>query len=463
MIASSAVTNGKLASDAVTTVKIANSAVTNAKLAGSITNAKLANSSITINGQAVALGGSVTISSGSDTLYDLAVTEAGGAVKLKLDASSGDDDEVTITGSTGITVARVGAEELSITNSSPNVTTNLTATQSGNTVTVNSSDGNNATLAVATTTNAGVMSTSDKSKLDGIAASATNTAAPAITTDGSTPSLASGISQLEVRNAIGAGTSNFNAFTLVDAATAQGTINSGGSQLTLADSSKITLRLSGTGNKTLTADLVNSGVSAATYGANNTVPVFAVNAKGLITSVTNTAIANLPGTAIASGTINNARLPNTIGNDDNTEITFDGSDNIKFLVDNSENMRLAGTALHVEGDVVAFSTTVSSDEKLKEDIHRVEGALELVSQLDGVKFKWKKNGIESAGVIAQNVQEVLPSAVKEVDDINDVDKHLNVDYNQLSALFIEAIKELKEENKQLRSAIEELKDINNNS
>ena len=126
-------------------------------------------------------------------------------------------------------------------------------------------------------------------------------------------------------------------------------------------------------------------------------------------------------------------------------------------------MRLAGTALHVEGDVVAFSTTVSSDEKLKEDIQRVEGALELVSQLDGVKFKWKKNGVEAAGVIAQNVQEVLPSAVKEVTDISGDDKHLNVDYNQLSALFIEAIKELKEQNKELKDEIEVLKNINSNS
>ena len=40
------------------------------------------------------------------------------------------------------------------------------------------------------------------------------------------------------------------------------------------------------------------------------------------------------------------------------------------------------------------------------------------------------------------------------------DTHLNVDYNQLSALFIEAIKELKEENKLLRAEIESLKDIN---
>ena len=40
------------------------------------------------------------------------------------------------------------------------------------------------------------------------------------------------------------------------------------------------------------------------------------------------------------------------------------------------------------------------------------------------------------------------------------DTHKVVDYNQLSALFIESIKELKEENKQLRAEIEALKDIN---
>ena len=100
------------------------------------------------------------------------------------------------------------------------------------------------------------------------------------------------------------------------------------------------------------------------------------------------------------------------------------------------------------------------DRKLKENIQKVEGALELVSQLDGVTFNWKKNGKASAGVIAQNVEEVLPSAVKDVETLNEDDTHKVVDYNQLSALFIEAIKELKEENKLLRAEIESLKDIN---
>ncbi len=116
---------------------------------------------------------------------------------------------------------------------------------------------------------------------------------------------------------------------------------------------------------------------------------------------------------------------------------------------------------HADGNITAYSTTTTSDAKLKENVQVVDGALELVSQLDGVTFNWKKDGKASAGVIAQNVEEVLPSAVSEVEDLNGDDTHKVVDYNQLSALFIEAIKELKEENKQLRADIEALKNINN--
>ena len=125
------------------------------------------------------------------------------------------------------------------------------------------------------------------------------------------------------------------------------------------------------------------------------------------------------------------------------------------------NARFAsGGDFHAEGDIIAYSSTIASDAKLKENIEKVEGALDKVSQLDGVTFTWKKNGKESAGVIAQNVEEVLPRAVNEVEELNSDDTHKVVDYNQLSALFIEAIKELKEENKLLKAEIESLKDIN---
>ena len=111
----------------------------------------------------------------ANTTYDLLVTETTGVIKLKLDASSGDDDEVTITGSTGITVAREGAEELSITNSAPNVTTNLSKTVSGDGFSINSSDGDNVALTLADTNNWGIMSDEMFDKLDGIDAGATAT------------------------------------------------------------------------------------------------------------------------------------------------------------------------------------------------------------------------------------------------------------------------------------------------
>ncbi len=77
----------------------------------------------------------------------------------------------------------------------------------------------------------------------------------------------------------------------------------------------------------------------------------------------------------------------------------------------------SGGVIHAADDVIAFSSSMTSDVKLKENIERVEGALEKVSQLDGVTFDWKDGRGPSAGVIAQNVEEVLPSAVSEVESI----------------------------------------------
>ena len=125
------------------------------------------------------------------------------------------------------------------------------------------------------------------------------------------------------------------------------------------------------------------------------------------------------------------------------------------------NFRFDGDGdFHADGDIIAYSTTTASDAKLKTNIKTVENALDKVCQLDGVTFDWIRDGKESAGVIAQNVEDVLPRAVKEVADLKGDDSHKVVDYNQLSALFIEAIKELKDENKSLRAEIESLKDIN---
>ena len=68
------VNTAQLANDAVTTAKILDANVTNAKLAGSIENAKLTNSAITINGSAVSLGGSVTVGETKPTISSISPT-----------------------------------------------------------------------------------------------------------------------------------------------------------------------------------------------------------------------------------------------------------------------------------------------------------------------------------------------------------------------------------------------------
>ena len=141
----------------------------------------------------------------------------------------------------------------------------------------------------------------------------------------------------------------------------------------------------------------------------------------------------------------------------------DASHGLRFYTAGAEEMRLENDGdLHVDGDVVAFSTTVS-DERLKENIQVVDNALDKVCQLKGVTFDWKKDGENSAGLIAQDVEKVLPSAVKEKGlpfKADDDQEYKTVEYSQVTSLLVEAIKELKEENKLLRAEIESLKDIN---
>ena len=107
---------------------------------------------------------------------------------------------------------------------------------------------------------------------------------------------------------------------------------------------------------------------------------------------------------------------------------------------------------HANGDVIAFSTTVS-DERLKENIKIVDNALDKVKQLKGVTFTFKQDGKLSAGVIAQDVEKVLPEAVAEKKiplKTDDGQLYKTVRYDALHSLLIEAIKELSAEVDELK-------------
>ena len=102
-------------------------------------------------------------------------------------------------------------------------------------------------------------------------------------------------------------------------------------------------------------------------------------------------------------------------------------------------------ALVASGDVTAFS-----DARLKTDIHTINNALGIVGQLRGVSYKWLKDGKPSIGVIAQEVEEVIPEVVLTTEHEGKEVK--SVDYGKMVGVLINAINELKAEVEELKNA-----------
>jgi len=100
--------------------------------------------------------------------------------------------------------------------------------------------------------------------------------------------------------------------------------------------------------------------------------------------------------------------------------------------------------LVVSGVATAQDFNSLSDIKYKENINTVNDALLKVDQLRGVSFDWKKTGSPSYGVIAQELEQVLPELVHGSDP-------RTVNYNGIIGVLIEAIKELKKEVDELKN------------
>ena len=114
--------------------------------------------------------------------------------------------------------------------------------------------------------------------------------------------------------------------------------------------------------------------------------------------------------------------------------------------------------LDVMGDVVAFSSF--SDKNLKKDITTLDGtdSLNKVLQLRGVSFKWKDKSLhdkgQQIGLIAQDVEKVVPEVIDEKTRIDDDDTlYKRVDYDKLVPLLIESIKELSAKVEKLESQL----------
>jgi hypothetical protein len=111
-----------------------------------------------------------------------------------------------------------------------------------------------------------------------------------------------------------------------------------------------------------------------------------------------------------------------------------------------------GEALYVSGSIRATgSITANSDVRLKKNIERIENALQKVSEISGYTYNTIYDEDRHAGVIAQEIDKVLPEIVNKGND-----GLMGVEYGNISALLIEAIKDLKVQNDSLLARLSAL-------
>jgi hypothetical protein len=132
------------------------------------------------------------------------------------------------------------------------------------------------------------------------------------------------------------------------------------------------------------------------------------------------------------GSLTNSSSNLIIKSGSTTAATFSGA-NVTFAG------TLASGAITSSGDVTAFS-----DMRIKHDIETIEGALAKVSDMRGVYFK-RNNGEAGTGVIAQEIENILPEVVKD-------GEYKSVAYGNMVGILIEAIKELKAEVEKLKES-----------
>jgi hypothetical protein len=111
---------------------------------------------------------------------------------------------------------------------------------------------------------------------------------------------------------------------------------------------------------------------------------------------------------------------------------------IPILTVNSSGVVTVDDTLHVTGDVIAY---YASDKRLKDNIKPIENAIDKIKMIGGYEFDWnsnsKNNNGHDVGVIAQEIEEVLPELVGTRSD-----GYKGVKYEKLTALLIQSNKEL---------------------
>lgn len=174
--------------------------------------------------------------------------------------------------------------------------------------------------------------------------------------------------------------------------------------------------------------------------------------------VNNATVAGINQTNSFGININNALGGNSIAFGDNDTGIKQSGDGILDIITNAvRRMRFQSGDTYSDMNINAPNVYIRSDIRLKSNFRPIENALEKVEQLDGLIYdKADYIGGEivqtEAGIVAQTLQDVLPEAVREVEDIKG-NKILTVSSQSQIALLVEAVKTLSARVKELESKL----------
>jgi hypothetical protein len=170
------------------------------------------------------------------------------------------------------------------------------------------------------------------------------------------------------------------------------------------------------------------------------------------------------GGCIAVGTGSATEPRYTFLADRDTGFFWAAANSIGVASGGTEEFRFASAGnFHADADITAFSSTVASDVRLKENIKSLEDNLDKILELKPSSFTWKvQDKQDDVGLIAQEVESVIPMIVKETISIGKTkkflggDTHKTVDYSKLTTYLIGAIQEQQKQIDELKKKLEEL-------
>jgi len=214
------------------------------------------------------------------------------------------------------------------------------------------------------------------------------------------------------------------------------------SNFTTGDTGILVVKQDGTGGRTMVLPSNSQVVGGGTYtptSAANSIDILGVYYDGTYYYWT---------IGLASTTGNLLTITN---NSDNRILTATGS---STSINGETGLTYDGSTLSVSGAITATSDITaysSSDRRLKDNINPIPDALNKVMSISGVEFDWndKADSVNTGhdfGVIAQEILDILPEAVKQRDT-----GYLAVRYDRIIPLLVEAVKELNKEIKELKS------------